>query len=466
MPRIAVAPVPALARIAILLPSRNRPDYLRKSIASLLDNATHPERVEIMLRFDDDDPSLAEEVNDCKNYRVYIGPRLGYRRIFEHFNEMCRDSRADWLMMWNDDTEILTKGWDELICQAPPHVVQFLRRDIFDDADTTLPVTGLSVFDAMGGHLSLQTHADEWIGNVAKDSGVLLRRNDIVFHHHRLQDETGRERDMNYDTDGFSTPEMRALRKVEADKVRAAGSTYWKDHDPPVSFIPEKWTYEQKRKFRYEMVNYLQKKVRFEEYKGEKVLCIGDGGGIDAVEFARHGAKVTVLDLSHKAIDITKKLFKEAKQLHAGLHVGDASALNFENESFDVVYTLGVLHHIPEVGKAVSEIARVLKPKGELLGMVYNKDSLMYAYSILLRAKKEGITEDEAMRKYSERNPGCPYSKAYTSLELQVLLNENGFIVDKIDVVYPVIDFPEKRKVFVQGADELGWHLFFRAIRA
>ena len=56
--------------------------------------------------------------------------------------------------------------------------------------------------------------------------------------------------------------------------------------------------------------------------------------------------------------------------------------MEFEDETFDAVYTFGVLHHIPDVSKAISEIHRVLKPGGKLLFMVYNRSSINYQIEI------------------------------------------------------------------------------------
>lgn len=242
--------------------------------------------------------------------------------------------------------------------------------------------------------------------------------------------------------------------------------SYWTEVDPPMSFIPEGWTYDQKRNFRHQCIPYLRSWARFDAYAGKRMLCIGDGSGIDAVEFAKHGASVTVLDMSRKAIALSETHAVEAGVKHAFFGVeGDATKIKVIGQ-FDVVYSFGVIHHIPDVEKAVSEISRVLKPGGEFFGMVYHKDSLLYAYSILRRSVRECITADEAMRMYSERNPGCPCSRAYTKGELAALLTRNGLKVGSMTVLYDVIDMPEKRKVpFNIDVPGLGWHLCFRAVK-
>lgn len=244
--------------------------------------------------------------------------------------------------------------------------------------------------------------------------------------------------------------------------------SYWQDVDPPMSFVPEAWTYAQKRQFRYTTLDYLLDAVKFECFEGKRVLCIGDGGGIDAVEFARSGARVSVLDMSAKAVALTRKHFAEAGQSLVQGVVGDVRAMPLASDAYDIVYAFGVLHHIPEVDDALSEISRVLVPGGCLLGMVYHRESLLYAYSILLRAQKEGLTADEAMRAYSERNPGCPHSVAYTRREVLLLFDRAGFSYAGVTAHYDVIDLPDKRKVpvLVDGGDvNLGWHLFFEAIK-
>jgi SAM-dependent methyltransferase len=55
----------------------------------------------------------------------------------------------------------------------------------------------------------------------------------------------------------------------------------------------------------------------------------------------------------------------------------------FDDESFDIVYCFGVLMHIPNVGDAIAEIRRVLKPGGILLLMVYNRSSINYHVEIM-----------------------------------------------------------------------------------
>ena len=244
-----------------------------------------------------------------------------------------------------------------------------------------------------------------------------------------------------------------------------ADNDYWNENDPPMSFIPEGYSYEKRRTFRYETIPYLRTAAHFREFEGKRVLCVGDGGGLDAAEFARFGAKVSVIDASPKAIALTEKTFAEAGLSLAASVVGNARQLPFPNESFDAVYCFGVLHHIRDVEVAIAEAHRVLVPRGQYLGMVYHRDSLLYAYSIIRRGDREGLSPGEAMRAYSERNSGCPWSEAYTREGVEEMLV--AFSSVDVRACYPVIDLPDRRKVCFQmeGEDDLGWHLFFLAVK-
>lgn len=111
--------------ISILLPTRRRTDWLRRSLMSLVDNATDPKRLEFRLAFDDDDTETAEWF--LKNvapdldragciYTVMQFPRLGYTRLNEYVNALAKDAQGRWLFFYGDDGIVHTKGWDDQIC--------------------------------------------------------------------------------------------------------------------------------------------------------------------------------------------------------------------------------------------------------------------------------------------------------------------------------------------------------------
>jgi len=239
---------------------------------------------------------------------------------------------------------------------------------------------------------------------------------------------------------------------------------YW-EKDVPMSFIDKPLSYEEKRKFRYSLQDYMNDAFHFGEYKNNLVLDLGCGSGIDSVEFARHGAKVVSADLTKKATRLTKQLFIKSKQ-SGDVIQASATHLPFRELIFDCVYTFGVLHHIPDVEDALAEIRRILRIRGVLLAMVYNKDSLLYAYSILYRGAKECLSAEESLKKFSERREGCPYTKVYTKDEAKQLF---GAYFDKLEFPthYNVIDLPNKRKTkfHLDENANLGWHLIVKGIR-
>jgi len=127
---------------------------------------------------------------------------------------------------------------------------------------------------------------------------------------------------------------------------------------------------------RYQLEPYILPFADFEAAAGKRVLEIGVGLGADHQRFAEAGAELSGIDLTERAIAHTGRRFA-ALGLRSSLATGDAEKLDFPDESFDIVYSWGVLHHSPDTPRAIAEVHRVLKPGGEARIMIYHKWSLI-----------------------------------------------------------------------------------------
>jgi ubiquinone/menaquinone biosynthesis C-methylase UbiE len=106
------------------------------------------------------------------------------------------------------------------------------------------------------------------------------------------------------------------------------------------------------------------------------VLEIGCGIGVDAIQFARGGNDMYVVDLSPNSVRLTLGRFGlEKRSAHAA--VVDAENLPFAPETFDVVYSYGVLQHTPDTEGTIDHVYRVLKPGGKAMIMLYAKYSAL-----------------------------------------------------------------------------------------
>lgn len=125
----------------------------------------------------------------------------------------------------------------------------------------------------------------------------------------------------------------------------------------------EKAGYASQAQTRYALKPYIRDFARFEETRGLLVLEIGVGLGADHQQFAEAGAYLWGIDLTERAIEHTRRRLA-AFGLTSHLAVGDAECLDFPDESFDRVYSWGVLHHSPDTLRAFTEVWRVLKRGG------------------------------------------------------------------------------------------------------
>ena len=141
--------------------------------------------------------------------------------------------------------------------------------------------------------------------------------------------------------------------------------------------------FEREARIRYEIEPYIRPFADFPGASGKDVLEIGVGLGADHVEFARNGARLTGIDLTERAIGMTRQRLA-ALGFTSNLQVGDAENLPFPDDSFDWVYSWGVIHHSPDTPKAAAEILRVLRPGGRFAVMIYQRRSII-GYMLWLR---------------------------------------------------------------------------------
>jgi ubiquinone/menaquinone biosynthesis C-methylase UbiE len=172
--------------------------------------------------------------------------------------------------------------------------------------------------------------------------------------------------------------------------------------------------------------------------KGKKVLDIACGTGILSEQFARMGAEVTAIDLTQKAVELTKKRF-EVGHLEGTILQADAQNLPFENESFDFVCAWGCLMHMPQTEKAISEIHRVLKPGGKMFAMMYYKDSIHLRIAIqlyygIIRLQYLRYDNQSLINRYTDGNEkgGNNLTKFYSKKEFKQLFST--FSEYKIDI--------------------------------
>jgi ubiquinone/menaquinone biosynthesis C-methylase UbiE len=165
------------------------------------------------------------------------------------------------------------------------------------------------------------------------------------------------------------------------DRVRA----FWQQNPCGTKFAEappgSRRFYELVEEHRYKKEWHIPAAAGFASSKDLNVLEVGCGLGTDGAQFAKAGAKYTGIDLTHAAVELSKRRF-ELFNLPGTFRVADAERLNFPNSSGDIVYSHGVLHHTPDTAAAVREIHRVLRPGGKAVVMLYHRDSYNYRVNI------------------------------------------------------------------------------------
>jgi ubiquinone/menaquinone biosynthesis C-methylase UbiE len=261
--------------------------------------------------------------------------------------------------------------------------------------------------------------------------------------------------------------------------------------------------YELVEEHRYKKEWHIPEAAQFARAKDLAVLEVGCGLGTDGAQFAKAGARYTGIDLTDAAVELAKRRF-ELFDLPGTFRVTDAERLDFPDNSFDLVYSHGVLHHTPDTAAAIREIHRVLRPGGKAVVMLYHRDSYNYRVNIsmlrrtgvqllrwntgiklvhLLTGEPEDSLRDHARQlqtrseylnseEFLSRNTdgaGNPLARVYSHREARELFKDFAHVELRTYFLnkrwLPVLGPLMPRSLESQLAARWGWHLWIYATK-
>ncbi len=216
--------------------------------------------------------------------------------------------------------------------------------------------------------------------------------------------------------------------------------------------------------------------INYNSIIGNDVLEIGCGYGFHAEMILKNSKpkNYIAVDITTEAIEATKKRLelKKLNMENVKLINADAENLPIKDDSQDLIWSWGVIHHSLNTEKIISEIYRTLKKNGKFKIMIYNKNSFRYYALGIFR----GIFNLKFLKKNlqeinMEYTDGY-YARHFTQKEVKKLLNQSNLKITKITNLQDSLLVPLpgarilcKLKIFKNISDlimkKYGWFLYF-----
>ena len=199
----------------------------------------------------------------------------------------------------------------------------------------------------------------------------------------------------------------------------------------------------------------------FESMDGtdQRLLEVGCGIGVDSIQLAKRGFQVTAVDLTENALAVAKQ-FAARREATVDFRLGNAEGLDFPDESFDAIYSFGVLHHTPDIKRSVAEVHRVLRPGGTAYVMLYHRNSLVNLMHRALRLPYESPRD---------RKDHCPVVYTFSRSGVRELFRDFASVEVHSDYPFTYGFGPLTTKLPLGVRRRLGrvigWHLMISAVR-
>ena len=248
---------------------------------------------------------------------------------------------------------------------------------------------------------------------------------------------------------GFASPTALPESPEQQRLWQEANRTWWQRHPMRYDWSHEigypefsKEFYEEiDRRFFSDVYEYMPWEkipfdplIDFDWLRGKDVLEIGVGNGSHAALLARYAKSFTGIDLTDYAVKSTSGRLK-CFGLFGTVQQMDAEQMRFADGSFDFVWSWGVIHHSSDTRKILREIARVLRPGGRAVTMVYHRSVWnYYLFNGLFHGVLRGrIFKTKSLHQVVQFQTDGAIARYYSEAEWRTLATE-FFEVDAIRV--------------------------------
>ena len=188
---------------------------------------------------------------------------------------------------------------------------------------------------------------------------------------------------------------------------------------------------------KYMVEPHIPEFAEFERWRGKKVLEIGCGIGTDTINFARHGAQVTAVDLTEKSLEVARqraKVFGLEDRIRFIQANAEKLSESVPVEQYDLIYSFGVIHHTPHPENVLEQLRKYVSPQSTVKIMVYNRWSWKVLWILFVYGKGQFWKLSRLIADYSEAQNGCPITYSYSRAGGRRLLEDHGFRVTKTEV--------------------------------
>jgi len=173
----------------------------------------------------------------------------------------------------------------------------------------------------------------------------------------------------------------------------------------------------------------------FIDPKNSVLLDAGCGSGVHSIRLAKRGYRVTAVDFSANVLKMAEKNIKAScLSDRITLQRENMLSLTFDDDTFDYILCWGVLMHIPDLEKALSEIIRVLKPGGIVViseGNMFSFQSVILRIFMRLKRKKLSAVKQfpAGLEFWTTTSSGKLLIRHFNILWLINKFKNNGFIL-------------------------------------
>jgi SAM-dependent methyltransferase len=212
---------------------------------------------------------------------------------------------------------------------------------------------------------------------------------------------------------------------------------------------------------------HIREFAQFPVWSDSRVLEIGCGIGTDTLEFHGWCAKIDAVELSYKSLNIADQRmslrFPSTRWSRVKFYLANAEEW-LPDDSYDLIWSFGVLHHTPNPEKILHKAYDRLKDDGQLRIMLYAKWSIK-----------------NLLGEQPEAQENCPLAKVYSVKEAKELVESCGFKVKSIKKthIFPwkIEDYKQyhyvkrwyyrwmPKELFSWLESKLGWHLLIVATK-